>query len=148
MLFIAPTLDDHELQVIASIDETRERLRFMLREPRRWYGPLRRTTFARNVQASNSIEGHNVSLDDAAAAIDGGEPLEASDEDWNAVNNYCDAMTYIIQLADDTHFKYNEALVRSLHFMMMRHDWAAMPGLYRPGAVFVWSTGEGEVVYE
>ena len=148
MLFATPPLDDRELEVIASIDETRERLRFMLREPRRWYGPLRRTAFARNVQASNSIEGHDVSLDDAVAAIDGGEPLEASDEDWNAVHNYWDAMTYVIQLADDPHFEYSEALVRSVHFMMMRHDLAAMPGLYRPGAVFVWSTGEREVVYE
>ena len=148
MLFATPPLDDLELEVIASIDETRERLRFQLREPRRWYGPLRRTAFARNVQASNSIEGHNVSLDDAVAAIDGGEPLEASDEDWAAVHNYWDAMTYIIQLADDPHFEYSEALVRSLHFIMMRHDLAAMPGLYRPGAVYVWSTGEREVVYE
>jgi Fic family protein len=148
MLFATPQLDDRELEVIVSIDETRERLRLMLREPRRWYGPLRRTTFARNVQASNSIEGHNVSRDDAAAAIDGGEPLEASDEDWNAVHNYWDAMTYIIQLADDPHFVYSEALVRSLHFMMMRHDLTAMPGLYRQGGVFVWSTGEREVIYE
>lgn len=148
MLFSAPSLNDLELEVIASIDETRDRLRFMLREPRRWYGPLRRTAFARNVQASNSIEGHNVSLDDAAAAIDGGVPLEATDEDWDAVHNYWDAMTYVIQLADDPHFAYSEALVRSLHFMMMRHDLTAMPGLYRPGAVFVWSTGEREVVYE
>ena len=88
MLFATPQLDDREIEVIAPINETREGLRFMLREPRRWYGPLRRTAFARNVQASNSIEGHNVSLEDAAAAIDGGEPLEASDEDWNAVHNY------------------------------------------------------------
>jgi Fic family protein len=148
MLFATPQLDDRELEVIVSIDETRERLRFMLREPHRWYGPLRRTALARNVQASNSIEGHNVSRDDAAAAIDGGEPLEASDEDWNAVHNYWDAMTYIIQLADDPHFEYSEALVRSLHFVMMRHDLTAMPGLYRPGGVFVWSTGERDVVYE
>jgi Fic family protein len=148
MLFVTPPLDDRELEVIASINETREGLRFMLREPRRWYGPLRRTASARNVQASNSIEGHNVTLDDAAAAIDGGEPLEASDEDWNAVHNYWDAMTYIIQLADDPHFEYSEALVRSLHFMMMRHDLTAMSGLYRPGGVFVWSTGERDVGYE
>jgi len=148
MRFPTPSLDDRELEVIASIDETRDRLRFMLREPRRWYGPLRRTTFARNVQASNSIEGHNVGLDDDAAAIDGGVPLEATGEDWDAVHNYWDAMTYIIQLADDPSFAYSEALVRSLHFMMMRHDLSAMPGLYRPGAVFVWSTGDREVVYE
>lgn len=65
--------------------------------------------------------------------IDGGIPLEATDQDWDAVHNYWDAMTYIIQLADDPHFAYSEALVRSLHFTMMRHDLTAMPGLYRLG---------------
>jgi Fic family protein len=148
MLFTPPELDDHELSVIASIDEVRKQLRYLLSEPRRWYGPLRRTSFARNVQASNSIEGHNVSLEDAAAVVDGSEPTEASDEDRDAVFNYWDAMTYIIQLVADPHFEYSAALIRSLHYMMMKHDLSAMPGLYRPGGVYVWSTGESEVVYE
>ncbi len=110
--------------------------------------PLRRTALARNVQASNSIEGINVSLDDAAAVIDGVEPLDASEDDRKAVRNYSDAMTYILQLATDPHFAYSEALVRSLHYMMMKHDLDSLPGLYRPGAVFVWSTDEQEVVCE
>ena len=148
MLFATPELKDPELTVIASIDEVREQLRYLLSEPRRWYGPLRRTAFARNVQASNSIEGHNVTLDDAAAVVAGSEPLEASQADRDAVLNYWDAMTYIIQLADDPHFEYSEALIRSLHFMMMKHDLDAMPGRYRPGHVYVWSTDESEVVYE
>ena len=120
----------------------------MLREPRRWHGPLRRTTFARNIQASNSIEGHHVSLDDAAAAVDGDHLVEASDEDRNAVRNYWDAMTYILQLAEDPHFEWTPTLVRSLHFMMMKHDLEAMPGLLRPGAVFVRRTSDGAIVYE
>ena len=101
MLFATPPLDDRELEVIASIDETRERLRFMLREPAPVVRPAAPDCLRSQRASSNSIEGHDVSLDDAVAAIDGGEPLEASDEDWNAVHNYWDAVTYVIQLADD-----------------------------------------------
>jgi Fic family protein len=32
--------------------------------------------------------------------------------------------------------------------MMMKHDLASTPGLFRPGSVFVWSTVAEEVVYE
>lgn len=148
MLFSTPELNEREAEVIAEIEETRRRLNHMLRDPRRWYGPLRRTAFARNIQGSNSIEGYNVSLDDAVAAVAGKEPMEADPEDWNAVRNYWDAMTYIIQLANDPNFHHTEALIRSLHYMMMKHDLSAMPGLFRPGAVFVWSTADQEVVYE
>jgi len=49
MLFETPTPDQHELEVVASIDETRAQLRFVLAEPRRWLGPLRRSALARNV---------------------------------------------------------------------------------------------------
>jgi Fic family protein len=148
MLFVTPELSDQEKEVVGEIEETRRGLNHMLREPPRWYGPLRRTAFARNIQASNSIEGYNVSLEDAVAAVAGEQPSEATDEDWNAVRNYWDAMTYIIQLANDTHFRHTEALIRSLHYMMMKHDFAAAPGLFRPGSVFVWSAATQEVVYE
>ena len=148
MLFTAPPLDDREREVIAEIDTTRDSLRFMLREPRRWSGLLRRTTFARNIQASNSIEGFNVSLDDAAAAVGGHSPFEAAADHWDAVRNYRDAMAYIIQLADDPHFKHSEALIKSLHYMMVRHAIESMPGLFRPSSVLVWSTADRQVVYE
>jgi Fic family protein len=148
VLFATPELTAKEESVIDEVDAVRTRLRHMLREPRRWYGTLRRTTVARNIQGSNSIEGYNVSLDDAVAVVGGQPPVDASDEDWNAVQGYSDAMTYILQLGEDAAFNHSAALIRSLHFMMLKHDLAAMPGRYRPGAVFVWSTAQQEVVYE
>ena len=57
MLFEPPVLDAREHEVIAEIDELRQRLRSRLYEPRRWTGSLRRVQFARAVQGSNSIEG-------------------------------------------------------------------------------------------
>jgi Fic family protein len=140
-LLTTPILGDRETEVIALIDETREQLRFLLREAPRWHGFLLRTAFARNVQASTAIEGHNVSLDDVVAAVDGSGALEASDVDWKAVSNYRDATTFIIQLKDDPHFEHSAALLRSLHFMMMRHDLSAMPGLFRPGGDVVRTRG-------
>lgn len=148
MIFATPELTPKEESVIDEVDAVRARLRHMLREPRRWYGTLRRTTVARNIQGSNSIEGYNVSLEDAVAAVQGEAPLDATEDDWNAVRSYSDAMTYVLQLGEDSSFAHSAALIRSLHFMMMKHDLTAMPGRYRPGAVFVWSTSQEEVVYE
>ena len=141
MLLTPPVLGGRETEVIASINETREQLRFMLREEPGWYDFLRRMTFARNVQASTSIEGHNMTLDEVVASIEGSIVPEASQTDWNAVSNYRDATTYMVQLTDDPHFEHSAALLRSLHFMMMKHDLSAMPGLLRPGEVGVRSRG-------
>ena len=148
MLFATPPIDEAEQQVIDEIDALWERLRYQLAQPRRWYGPLRRLVAARNIQASNSIEGHNVSIEDAVALLEGDQPIEATATDAAAVRNYGDAMTYILQLADDATFEYSEGLIKSLHFSMMKHDLAASPGLLRTGAVWVVSSGDDEVVYE
>src|SRR5258707_4425585 len=42
--------------------------------PRRWVGVLRRNALARAIRGSNSIEGFNVTADDAIAAAEGEEP--------------------------------------------------------------------------
>lgn len=136
MLFRAPGLDDREFEVIASIENTRRGLRHLLYEPTRWRGLLRRSEAAGHIRASTSIEGHHVSRDDALAAVDQAEPFEAKDADWAAVLGYRDAMDYIIRLAADPHFTYSGGLIRSLHYMMMKHDSESRPGLYRSGAVF------------
>jgi hypothetical protein len=65
-----------------------------VREPNRWVGGLRRVTFARAVQGSNSIEGYNATLDDAVAAVDGEQLIDANSETALAVAGYRDAMTY------------------------------------------------------
>jgi Fic family protein len=109
---------------------------------------LRRNTFARAIQGSNSIEGYHVTADDAIAAVEGGDPLDAQSEAWQAVTGYRGAMTYVLQLATDPHFSYSEGLIRSLHFMMLHYDLSKNPGRWRPGPIFVRNDQTGERVYE
>ena len=149
MLFCIPNLPSPYVEVIGRVDAMRLRLKYMLQQaPRRWTGLLRRSTFARAIQGSNSIEGFHVTVDDAAAAVDDEEPLDEKTEAWYAVRNYREAMTYVLQLADDPHFVHHEAVLRSLHFMMTSHDLKANPGRWRPGVIFVRREGSNEIVYE
>jgi len=148
MLFEAPPMDDAEARVVEEIDALWHDLRYQLSQPRRWYGPLRRFVAAVNARASNSIEGHNVSVEDAVALLDGQDAMNADPVDAAAVANYGDAMTYILQLADDPTFEYTTGLVKSLHYSMTKHDLEARPGLLRVGAVWVVSSTDNEVVYE
>ncbi|MHB1524046.1 MAG: Fic family protein [Candidatus Dormibacteria bacterium] len=147
-LFETPDLDDAELSVLAEIDRLRTKLRWQLNEPRRWVGSLRRMQFARAVQGSNSIEGYEAALDDAAAIDLGEEPLDADEETHLALKGYRDAMTYVLQLAGEDDFSYSEQLIKSLHFMMTNHDLKCRPGLWRAGSIYVRNDETGEVVYE
>ncbi len=137
MIFHSPALDAKEAAVLRKIDELRRSLGYKLSAPLRWHGILRKVAFARAVRGSNSIEGYNVSIDDAVAAVEGEEPLEAEAETWAAVTGYRTAMTYVLQLADDPHFRFSTDLIRSLHFMMISYDLTKNPGRWRPGAIFV-----------
>ena len=148
MLFETPALSEHELRVIHEIEELKQRLRFRLSEPRRWFGSLRRISMARVIQGSNSIEGYDAALDDAAAVDLGEEPIDADEETRLALKGYRDAMTYVLQLAGDADFDYSEQLLKSLHFMMTNYDLKNRPGLWRAGAIFVRHEETGEIVYE
>ena len=148
MLFVAPKLDQQELEVIARIDEMRKSLQYAISARGRWYGALRRATFARNIRHSNSIEGINVTKDDAMAAVENQVPLEANRPDWEATLGYRNAMTYVLQLASDPHFAYNEMLIRSLHYMICQHDLTKNPGKWRPGMIFVRDEKKQVNVYE
>src|SRR5665213_3085539 len=148
MLFATPELGERELTVLAEIDELAEKLRLRLHDPRRWYGSLRRAQFARAVQGSNSIEGFDASVDDAAAIELGELPLDADEETRLAIKGYCDAMTYVLQLSTEPNFHYEEQLLRSLHFIMTCYDLKSRPGLWRSGSIFVRNDDSGEIVYE
>ncbi len=148
MLFETPELGERELQVIHDIDEVAEKLRLRLHEPHRWTGSLRRAQFARAVQGSNSIEGFDAAVDDAAAIELGEEPLDANDETRLAIKGYCDAMTYVLQMSTEPRFHYGEQLLKSLHFMMTGYDLKNRPGLWRAGAIYVRDDETGEKVYE
>lgn len=148
MLFRAPELDTRELKVLADIEDLKNRLRHQLNEPRRWYGPLRRLSAARAIQGSNSIEGFDANLEDAAAVIVGEEPLDADEETRLALKGYREAMTYVLQLAADEDFAYSAQLLKSLHFMMTSYSLHNRPGRWRAGAVYVRKEETGEIVHE
>jgi Fic family protein len=148
MLFKADKLTQVEKEVIARIEDARKTLKYNLATPRRWRGLLRRNTLARAVRGSNSIEGYNVTAEDAIAAVEGEEPLNADREAWLAVTGYRTAMTFVLQLTRDPHFIYNEGFLRSLHFMMVQHDLSKNPGNWRPGTIYVRDESKNEIVYE
>lgn len=147
-VFATPDLQEEELDVLGLIDVLRSDLRSQVTEPRRWGGSLRRMSFARAVQGSNSIEGYNASLDDVVAVAEGEPTIDADGETQLALAGYRDAMTYVLQIAGDEALGIDEGLLKSLHFMMIKHDLAKNPGRWRPGAVFVRNDSTGEIVYE
>ena len=148
MLFVTPELDDLELHVISEIDDIREKMRVRLHDPRRWAGSLRRVQFARAVQGSNSIEGFEASLDDAIAIEMGEPPLDASEKTTLAIKGYRDAMTFVLQLADEPNFHFGEQLLKSLHFMMTSYSLNNRPGLWRSGTIYVHDEENAKIVYE
>lgn len=149
MIFANPGLEAMDQEVIAMITEQRGLLRFQVSQsPNRWQGFLRRNTFARALQGSNSIEGYNANLAEAMAIVDDEKPESLEDETVRALTGYRNAMTYILQIHDDPHTVVDAQLIRSLHFMMMSYDLTKLPGQWRPGAVVVVHEPTGDTVYE
>lgn len=148
MVYSLPAVGDEERAAITQINALRRQLRYYVAEPRRWVGSVRRVLSARAIQGSNSIEGYNVSVEDAVAAIQGDDPVDARTEDWHAVTGYRRAMTYVLQLAQDEYFEYSASTIRSLHFMMTEYSLEAGPGLWRPGAIWIRNDATGDIVYE
>ncbi|HKU58719.1 MAG TPA: Fic family protein [Gaiellaceae bacterium] len=147
-VFTTPDLRDLDHAALEVISEVRAQLVDRgVGEPRRWAGGLRRLAVARAVQGSNSIEGYRASLDDVLAIADGEAPLDADEETRQALLGYQEAMTYVLQAAQDEVQVVDEGFIKALHFMMMKHDLAKWPGRWRPGEIFVRREDTGEVVY-
>jgi len=147
-IFKIPNPSLEEETALARIEDLRRELRHYVAEPKRWVGQIRRVLAAKAIQGSNSIEGFNVSVEDAIAAIEGDEPSEASYENFQANQGYRRAMTYVLQLARDEHFSYSSQVISSLHFMITEYSLNAGPGLWRPGPIWVRNDATGNVVYE
>lgn len=147
MIFRTPDLQADESDVLQLLAEQREVLRDRVAEPRRWSGTLRRMAFARAVKWSNSIEGYEASLDDVVAAVEGEPMLDATEETQHALAGYRDAMTYVLQIAGDNTLQIDEGQIKSLHFMMSKHDLRRNPGRWRPGDIYVLDKN-GEKAYE
>ncbi|MEU5786037.1 hypothetical protein [Micromonospora lupini] len=102
---------------------------------------------AHAIQGSNSIEGYQVSLDDAAAAVAGDEPVETNPQTWEVITGYRDALTYVQQLARSREFTWQHMPLNALHFIMLRHDLSKWPGRYRPGDIHIDEAHTGRRVY-
>jgi Fic family protein len=149
MIFQSPELPEPYLRVVEKIDDLRKRLQSATSDNlNRWTGYLARMSYARLIHGSNTMEGINATLEDAAAAVDGEEPLKPSDENWLALRGHRDAMDYVIQLSKEPSFTHNEGTILALHFMMMKHDLSKFPGRYRPGPIRVENSVTHETVYE
>jgi Fic family protein len=149
MIFNTPALTADDHTVLTQIHEMRQVLRYSVAQsPNRWTGFLRRNTFARALQGSNSIEGINASLSDAAAIIDDEKPETVEEETYRALHGYRTAMTYVLQTHDDRHFELNTQVIKGLHFMMLSYDLTKAPGQWRPTPISVIRDPGGDVVYE
>ncbi|MEM7048524.1 MAG: Fic family protein [Acidobacteriota bacterium] len=133
--------------MLAHVDELKRQMVYRF-QPKRWFGLLRRNTFATAVRASNSIEGIVVSVDDAVAAVEGEEPIDEKSENWFAVAGYRRAMTMVLQQAGVPYFEYSVGFLNSLHFMMLDFDLVRRPGNWRTGPIFVVDGERNEIVYD
>lgn len=146
-LYLAPELDAADQRVLRGIAVSRKELGYRLAQPCRWQGQFRRTLTARAIRGSNSIEGYQVSLDDAEDAVEHEPPLEGSIV-LPEIVGYRDALTFVQQLAGAPHFRYERMLLSALHFLMLDHRLDISPGRYRTGTTFVRNNQTHEVVYE
>jgi Fic family protein len=148
VVYKIPTLLSEDKAVIGLINEQQVLLRYNINQnPLRWMGFLRRNTFARAIQGSNSIEGINASLDDALAIIDNEKPETVEEEAQAALLGYRNAMTYTLQIHDDPYFEYHAQTIKSVHFMMLSYDMTKSPGQWRTSDIYVVHEPTGENVY-
>ena len=118
-IFRTPEPDLEDVQVLEQIHAYRSELADVMRVPRRWAGGLRRSMLARAIQGSNSIEGYEVRVDDAVAALDDEESLSADEQTFAEIRGYRQALGYVLAMAGDADFALDVAAVRAMHFMML-----------------------------
>lgn len=147
-LFEAPELAADDLAVIDEIRSIREDLASFLRPPKRWTGGLRRTSQARAIQGSNSIEGYTVTEQDAVAAVEDEPALSADDRTWAEIRAYRRVLTYVVNVGAEPGFEIDESSIRSMHFMLLEHELSKSPGRYRTGPIYVEDEAGGRTVYE
>src|SRR5687767_8529905 len=118
-LFVTSTPDLEDQQVIAEIHDIRASLADFLRVPKRWNGLLRRTSTARAIQGANTSERYTVSAEDAVAAVDDEPPLTADEATWREIVAYRRVLTYVLNVATEPGFVIDDAVLRSMHFMLL-----------------------------
>ncbi len=84
-----PKLESIDTDVLGIIREQRKQLKYQVGQaPLRWSGFVRKSTFARALRGSNSIEGINANLQEAFAIIDNERPETLEEETLRALEGY------------------------------------------------------------
>lgn len=147
MLFAIPELSHDDEAILEALAEMRAGLRINLARPHRWQGTLRRQLKARAVRGSNSIEGINVTDDEAFAIVGREEEQVSVDKTWLAIKGYSDAMTYSRIVAKGPTPTVDDSLMKALHFMVEGYDLSKHPGQYRTGDIHVLEDETDRAVY-
>ena len=147
MIFRPPRLESEELEVIQFIEQLKKEWAYQI-QPKRWFGALRRNTAARAIRGSIGIEGFNVSIEDAVAALSEHEIEDPDERNRSALVSFRRAMTLALQKAGDPYFNYSSDFLNALHFIIVDYDMKHHPGLWRTGPVYVHDEKAGAIVYE
>ncbi len=146
MLISDPPLSGRLMRDLARLDRLHESLADEVALPRRYDAPIRRMARAESIEASTSIEGFALPLDEAAAVLREAGGDTGSDT-HRAIAAYGRAMDHVLALSDDPHFSWDLRVLLDLHFDCCSWQRAMSPGRLRTGPIRV--TGPtGETRYE
>lgn len=147
-LFRQPKLDDRDREVLAELHTMKRDLAQVLRVPSRWSGTLRRTSRAKAIRGSNSIEGINATPDDALAVVDEQVPLSADERVAAEITAYRRVLTYVLHMIGDPDVRPDLQTIKSLHFLLLEHDLQKSPGRFRQSEIYVHDERDDRLVYQ
>ena len=147
-LYQRPDLDARDHEVLAQIQALRAELAAYLRVPTRWQGALRRTSRAKAIRGSNSIEGINATPDDALSVVDEQPPLTADERVAAEITAYRRVLTYVLHMIGDPDVRPDLQAIKSLHFLLLEHDLSKSPGRFRASEIYVHDEVGDAIVYE
>lgn len=147
-LYQRPDLGARDHEVLAQIQALRTELAAYLRVPTRWQGALRRTSRAKAIRGSNSIEGINATPDDALSVVDEQPPLTADERVAAEITAYRRVLTYVLHMIGDPDVRPDLQAIKSLHFLLLEHDLSKSPGRFRASEIYVHDEVGDAIVYE
>ncbi len=146
MIYTTPSLTPDLEEQLSELDELRASLGRQVSGAGLWMGPLRHLVQASSIQSSTSIEGFDVSTDEAAAIISGEESPNPDDENRMAVACYARALEHVGVMAGDPGFHWLDRVILDLHFDACYFQRDEDPGRWRTGPIGV-TGSNGRLIY-
>lgn len=146
MIYATPQIPDDLAADLAALDQLRRRLGEGSSVFNPWLGTLRRAVKAKSIESSLSIEGFDVSGEDAIALLRAETPIVDGDEARMAFACYARAMDHVGVMATDPVFSWSNRVILDLHFDACHFQKERSPGHWREGPILV-TEGQGGVAY-